>query len=124
MLCFLDVFFVSFHSALIVFNLTGWIWRRTRRFHLALIAITCLSWFGLGLVYGIGYCPSTDWHWQVKEALGETNLPASYVKYYADRVTGLNWNPLLVDTTVAFLGVSALIASMVVNLRDWRGRNR
>jgi hypothetical protein len=27
-----------------------------------------LSWFGLGLFYGIGYCPSTDWHWRIKRA--------------------------------------------------------
>ena len=32
---------------------------------------------GLGAVYGWGYCPCTDWHWDVKRRLGETGLPRS-----------------------------------------------
>lgn len=120
MLALLDVLFVLFHSMLVAFNLTGWIWRRTRRLHLAAISLTVASWFGLGLIYGIGYCPCTDWHWQVKRKLGETGLPASYVKYYLDRVTGMDLDPGMIDVAVAILGLGALLISVVLNIRDWK----
>ncbi|HPF94086.1 MAG TPA: DUF2784 family protein, partial [Tenuifilaceae bacterium] len=61
----LDVFFVAFHTLLIAFNLFGWIWWRTRKANLITLLLTGLSWIGLGLFFGIGYCPLTDWHWQV-----------------------------------------------------------
>ncbi len=114
----LDIGFFLFHSLLVAFNLTGWIWHKTRRLHLVTISFTCLSWIGLGAFYGFGYCPSTDWHWEVKARLGETNLPASYVKYYLDAATGLDWSAGLVDAIVAVLGFGALVVSIVVNVRD------
>lgn len=116
----LDVLFVVFHSSLVIFNLTAWMWGRTRRIHLVVIGLTVLSWFGLGIFYGWGYCPCTDWHWQAKRALGETDLPASYVKYYLDALTGLAWDPAVVDVGVAVLGLSAFGISLYLNVRDWR----
>ena len=120
MLRFLDVFLFLFHTGLVAFNLTGWIWRKTRRLHLVTISLTILSWFGLGLFFGIGYCPCTDWHWQVKRGLGAENLPASYVKYYVDRATGLDLDPGVIDASVAVLGIAALLISVALNYRDWR----
>ena len=120
MYAFLDVFFLVFHTALIGFNLTGWIWKKTRRLHLGVISLTIFSWVGLGFFYGFGYCPCTDWHWQVKHALGETGLPASYVKYYLDALTGLDWEPLVVDGSVAVLGLAAFGVSVWLNVRDRR----
>ncbi len=124
MYAFLDIAFLVFHTALVGFNMTGWIWKKTRRVHLALISLTCLSWFGLGLFYGLGYCPCTDWHWQVKRALGETGLPASYIKYYLDALTGLDWQPALVDASVAVIGLAAWGLSIALNVRDWRRARR
>jgi hypothetical protein len=118
----LDNLFLLFHSALVLFNLTGWIWRRTRRLHLYTIALTILSWVGLGLFYGWGYCPCTDWHWDVKRRLGETALPNSYVKYYLDRLTGIDWQPSTVDLIVVGSGVGALVLSVWLNWRDWKKR--
>ena len=118
----LDYGLAAFHGALVLFNLTGWIWAVTRRVHLIVIGLTFLSWLGLGVIYGWGYCPCTDWHWQVKHALGETDLPYSYVKYYADRLTGLDWDPLIVDAAVLGLGLLALILSLWMNWRDYRRR--
>ncbi len=115
-----DLLFVVFHTALIVFNVFGWAWRRTRRAHLVTISATLLSWFGLGIAYGWGYCPLTDWHWQVKRALGETGLPASWVKYYLDQVTGVAWNAGLVDGLVVGTALAALVLSVVLNMRDRR----
>jgi hypothetical protein len=74
------------------------------------------------VLYGWGYCPCTDWHWQVKQALGETDLPYSYVKYYADRLTGLDWDPLIIDAAVLALGLLALILSLWMNWKDHRNR--
>ena len=115
-----DLLLVVFHTALIVFNVFGWAWRRTRRAHLVTISATLLSWFGLGIAYGWGYCPLTDWHWQVKRALGETGLPASWVKYYLDQLTGVAWNAGLVDGLVIGTALAALVLSVVLNMRDRR----
>jgi hypothetical protein len=120
MLRLADIAFASFHILLTTFNLVGWIWPRTRRLHLVVLSGTLLSWFGLGVAYGWGYCPLTDWHWQVKHALGERGLPASFVKYYADRVTGVSWDPALVDGVVVALAFLALGLSIALNVQAWR----
>ena len=123
MYAFLDYLFVAFHTGLISFNATGWIWRRTRRWHLLCIVATWASWLGLGLVYGLGYCPCTDWHWQVKRALGETELPSSYIKYYFDKLTGQEWNAATVDTGVMLAGLVVLVLSIWLNYRDRAVKN-
>jgi hypothetical protein len=120
----LDYFLVAFHGSLVLFNLTGWIWKRTRRLHLAVISLTFLSWFGLGVFFGWGYCPLTDWHWQVKGKLGETNLPDSYIKYYMDGLMGVDSLPFAVDTATLVLALSALVLSCVLNWRDRHSRRR
>ena len=117
MYTFLDIFFSLFHASLVLFNLTGWAWQRTRRIHLATIGLTILSWFGLGIFYGWGYCPCTDWHWQIKRQLGETGLPKSYIKYYTDKLTGSAWDPVVADATVLILGLSAFALSCWLNTR-------
>ena len=117
---FLDIFFVVFHTSLVAFNLTGWIWKKTRRLHLITIGLTVLSWVGLGLFFGWGYCPSTDWHWDVKRKLGETDLPYSYVTYYLDQVSGMSWDPATVDILVTAVGLTALALSIWLNIRDSR----
>ncbi len=119
-----DALFVVFHTALIAFNMLGWAWRRTRRLHLITISATLLSWFGLGVAYGWGYCPLTDWHWQIKRALGETALPASWIKYYLDRITGIDWSAGVVDALVVCSALGALAASIVLNVRDHRSARR
>ena len=115
----LDYFFVIFHFGLIAFNLTGWIWQKTQKLHLYVISATIFSWVGLGAFYGWGYCPCTDWHWQVKRELGETGLPASYIKYYLDALTGTPWDTFTVDVLTAGLGIAAFLLSIGLNLRDY-----
>ena len=113
MYLFLDVFFFLLHSLLMVFVLTGWAMKRTRKAHLVLLGLTMLSWLGLGPWYGFGYCPFTDWHWQVKRKLGEYELPSSYVKYYLDSSTGLDWDAFLIDVSVAGFGLAALSLNLI-----------
>ncbi len=119
MYAFLDKFFFVFHSALILFNLFGWLWRKTRLANLVVILMTVFSWTVLGIWYGFGYCPSTDWHWQVRMKLGIHDLPSTYTKFLVDSLTGLDVNEKLINIfTVSFL-LLALFASVFTNLRDW-----
>jgi len=122
----LDIFFVIFHSSVILFNLFGWIWRKTRKYNLILLVLTGASWLILGLIVGtLGYCPLTDWHFSVLDKLGKTNLPTSYIKYLADRLTGLDINQSLVDDVTLYSFLAALGLSVFFNLRDFlRRRNR
>ena len=115
MLPFLNVFYFVAHLVLISFILTGWIWKRTQKLHLFVVILTALSWFVLGIWYGWGYCPLTDWHWDVKEKLGERDLPNSFIKYFVDDVTGGNISSSLVDAVTVACLVFAAIASVYVN---------
>jgi hypothetical protein len=117
---FLDYFFLIFHSGITIFNLLGWIWKKTRRANLITLILTGLSWFVLGIFYGIGYCPLTDWHWQVLGKLGKHDLPYSYIKYLIYRLTSLEANPAMVEYVTVIGFFVALIMSVVLNIRDRR----
>jgi hypothetical protein len=113
---FLNIFFLVFHSAFILFVLFGWIWIKARKIHLAAVVLTAVSWFGLGIFYGFGYCFCTDWHWSVLQRMGHADLPRSYIKFLIMTVTGWDLNDALVDaaTVGAFLGVFALAVYLAV----------
>lgn len=115
MLLFPDILLTIAHVVLIGFNLTGWIWPRIRKAHFITLLITAASWFVLGIWYGWGYCPLTDWQWQVKEQLGERNLPNSFVKYYADKITGSDIDPSWVDSVTLGCLIAAVLASVYIN---------
>ncbi len=86
--------------------------------NLVTLFLTFLAWFGLGIFYGIGYCPLTDWHFRVLYNLGETNLPNSYLTYLIRRLTGYLPPEHLVDIfTIAFFFLS-LALSVWLNIRD------
>jgi hypothetical protein len=115
----LDIFFVVFHTGIIIFSLAGWIWKKTRRLNLIVLGIIGSSWLFLGLLVGmLGYCPLTDWHFNILEKLGKTNLPNSYVKYLADRLTGQDFNAHMIDSVTLYSFVAALILSLILNVRD------
>lgn len=115
MLSFLDILLSITHISLTLFNLTGWIWKRTHKAHLVTLGLTLLSWFVFGIWYGWGYCFLTDWQWQVKEKLGETNLPASFIKYFADKISGKNFDPSFVDNVTLGCLLFAIAAAVYVN---------
>lgn len=115
----IDIFFVVFHTSLIIFNLTGWIWKKTRFLNLLILVMTGTSWLALGMIVGIpGYCPLTDWHFGVLHELGEKNLPSSYIKYLSDRITGGDVNSALIDAVTLYGFITALLVSVVLNIRD------
>lgn len=113
----LDIFFIIFHTALILFNLFGWIWKRTRRLNLITLGLTMASWFGLGIWYGWGYCPCTDWHWQVRRRLGDTDLPSSYITFLLEQYTGWAPAPNIVEVGTLIVFLIAVICSIYVNVK-------
>ncbi|MGD8534294.1 MAG: DUF2784 domain-containing protein [Candidatus Aminicenantes bacterium] len=121
---FLNIFFFVFHSSLIIFNLFGWIWKKTRLANLIVILLTVFSWTILGIWYGFGYCPCTDWHWQVREKLGYVDLPSSYTKFLIDSLTGLDVKETLANTLSVTLLALALGASVFTNVRDWKRKRK
>jgi hypothetical protein len=121
----LDIFFVIFHSSLIIFNLFGWIWKKTRIANLITLILTGASWLFLGLIVGtLGYCPFTDWHFDVLYKLGKTDLPNSYVKYLADRLTGMDFDARMVDNVTLYAFLIALVLSLFFNIRDYLGKKK
>lgn len=113
----LNVGFFVFHTLWIAFNVLGWMWRRARPWHLATVSLTALSWFGLGILYGWGYCPCTDWHWQVRARLGHQD-PPSYIQLLVSTLTGIDLNPTLVDGMALGTLTVVAILSVALNLRD------
>lgn len=116
----IDIFFVIFHTALIIFNVFGWIWKDTRITNLITLSLTGGSWFILGFFYGWGYCPLTDWHFSVLEKMGRENLPLSYIEYLTERLTGADFEGDMVNMITLIGFFVALIISGVLNFRDYR----
>ncbi len=120
MLLLLDILLTMLHLLVIGFNLLGWIWPVTRRWHLGSILLTAGSWLLLGIWYGPGYCPLTDWQWEVKTMLGEKDLPASFIKYLADHMSGLDVSASVIDWLTAVL--FTLAAAMAVYMNFFRNK--
>ncbi|MGB4401121.1 MAG: DUF2784 domain-containing protein [Daejeonella sp.] len=120
---FLDFVLTLLHLLIIGFNLFGWIWRSTRKAHFYLVIATIFSWVGLGYWFGFGYCPLTDWQWQIKAKLGERNLPNSLIKYFADKLTGMDISDNLIDTVTAVsFGLVVIVSFTLYVLRYTSGR--
>ncbi len=115
---FLDIFFVTFHSVLISFNMLGWIWIKTRKINLITLLLTGASWFILGIFYGWGYCPLTEWHWRVLHELGEVQLPNSYIQYLVNRLTGINITGHLADLVTVVVYFVSLFISLIFNFKN------
>ncbi|MFZ2340759.1 MAG: DUF2784 domain-containing protein [Bacteroidales bacterium] len=121
----LDIFFVVFHTSLTLFNLSGWIWKKTRLANLITLSLTGGLWLFLGLIVGMpGYCPLTDWHFDILYKLGETDLPISYIKYLIDRLTGLDVNENVVDKATLYCFIAAMAISLFLNFRDFIKKKR
>jgi hypothetical protein len=120
----LDIFFLVFHSSLIVFNLLGWIWKKTRKANLIVLLATACSWLFLGLIVGSpGYCPLTDWHFNVLHKLGIENLPVSYIKYLSDRIFNSNFDSGFIDSVTLWGLILAMGISILLNFLDYRKRS-
>lgn len=115
MLPFLDILLTLVHFVIVGFNLFAWIVPSLRKAHLVGVLITAGSWLILGIWFGWGYCPVTDWQWRIKEQLGETNLPGSFIKYYADKWSGRDFDAGLVNLLTSISFALAAVISVYVN---------
>ena len=115
----LNLGFFVVHTAWIGFTCLGWIWKRTRPWQLAAVGLTAASWFGLGVWYGWGYCPCTDWHWQVRARLGFDD-PPSYIQLLIRQLTGIDLRSGAADAlAVIALALSAWLG-VARSVRDRR----
>lgn len=114
----LNIFFFIFHTVFTLFNVVGWIFRRTRRLHLITILLTAFSWFVVGIWYGWGYCFCTDWHWQVREILGYKDQTRSYIHFLVLKLTGINFNPQLVEKITLLIFLFCCFMSIWLNIAD------
>lgn len=121
---FLNIFFFVFHTCIVLFIGFGWIWKKTRMANLVLIVLTMLSWFFLGIWYGFGYCPCTDWHWKVREEIGLHDTATSYLQFLVQKLTGLEVGRGVVDVFAVFFLTAAFCLSVVLNCRDLRKKKR
>ncbi len=119
----LNIFFFVFHTAFTLFNVVGWIFPRTRRLHLITIALTAFSWFILGIWYGWGYCLCTDWHWNIREDMGFDDQSRSYIHFLIFHLTGINFNPRLVENLTLIIFLLSAVLSIWLNIKD-RKKNK
>jgi len=115
----LDVFFFVFHTLLILFNLVGWFWKKTRKWALATQLLTLAAWTVFTPWKGFGYCPCTDWHWQIRDALGYDDHTGSYIKFLLDSITGIDWNRTLVNRVTIGGLVIAMSGAISLVTRDY-----
>jgi hypothetical protein len=87
MLQLLNIILNITHILLMLFIMTGWIFRRSRMIHLLVVLLTGFSWIVFINSKEMGYCILTDWQWQVLGSLGKTNLPETYVQYLYEQLT-------------------------------------
>lgn len=121
MLQTLNILFFVLHTAVLIFNLTGWIFPRTRALHLFCLAATLFSWFVMGAAKGMGYCFCTDWHFQIRRELGLHDGVHSYLQLVAKVFFGAEMDKLTSDLTAAGGLLFALIATLIVWSRAiWR----
>lgn len=118
----LDAFFLVFHAGFTLFNVVGWVFPRTRKAHRVTIVLTASSWFILGIWYGWGYCICTDWHWQVRRALGEPITSRSYIRFLIAEIIGVYIDPLLVERGTAVVFVILVGITIGLWVREHRRR--
>jgi len=121
---FLNIFFFIFHTGITLFNVFGWIPRTTRKWNLITLLLTALSWFGLGIWYGWGYCVCTHWHWDVREKLGYHDESDSYIHFLVLKLTGFNADPNLVENITLIVFFLALAVSIWLNVRDYKKKRK
>lgn len=122
MLQLLDLSLTLLHLLIIGFNLLGWVWSAARKWHLISIIITACSWLLLGIWFGLGYCPITDWQWDVKSRLGEVNLPDSFIEYLLNNMLKMSVATSLIDALTAVGFALAAALSIYLNLADKKRR--
>ncbi len=124
MLILMDYLFFIAHTLLILFNMVGWAWQRTRLLHLITLGLTMFSWFVLGAFYGWGYCLCTDWHLQIRRELGYSDIESSYIQLLATQVFRVTLSRPASDWIAGTVFVLIVLATTIVWLWPQRPRVR
>lgn len=82
--------------------------------------LTAISWFIMGLRYGVGYCICTDWHWQIRSALGIHDRDNTYIQFLVRMLTGWTPGDGMTRTATGAVFAIAAILTIVLNIRDAR----
>jgi len=114
---FLDILLTLIHVSFIGFCVFGWMFKSTRKANLIFLGATFVSWFLFGIWKGIGYCVITDYHYQIKTFLGETNLPYSYIKYLWDGAFPVSITPQAADILTIVVFFACIVGSIVLNIK-------
>ncbi|HEU4838502.1 MAG TPA: DUF2784 family protein [Micavibrio sp.] len=115
-----DIGLDIFHLVIVLFLTFGWIWATTRPLHRIAVGVTSFLWIVVGAIVGkIGYCPVTDWHWQVKKLRGEDDLPVSYIDYQLQRM-GIHLPTERADQIVMAAFAAIVVITVVLGVRDYR----
>jgi hypothetical protein len=120
----LDFGFFLFHTVLVLFNLLGWAWKRTRRWNLATLLATAASWFIMGIWYEPGYCVCTDLHWRVRAALGYANDSPTYIHLLIRTLTGASMPVREVELITVGGFAFSLGMSLALNFGDFRRQRK
>lgn len=116
----IDYFFFLFHTVLILFNVFGWVIPRWRFANLLTLSLTAFSWFVLGVFHGLGYCPFTDWHWEVRRILGYNDQSNSYIHFLILKILGINLPENLVDMATVIVFFTAFSISIFLAIKKWK----
>ncbi|MGN6533960.1 MAG: DUF2784 family protein [Ginsengibacter sp.] len=116
----LNIFFFVFHTCFTIFNIVGWMFRKTRKWNLLTLLLTAFSWFILGIWYGWGFCLCTQWHWEVREHLGFQDQTPSYIQFLILKLTGIRFPENLVDDATLIVFLFSLTMSISLNIKDLR----
>ncbi len=119
----LNYFFFFFHTLIVLFNIFGWVLKKTRKWNLIFLTITAFSWFVLGIWYGWGYCFCTDWHYQVREHLGYHDQTSSYIHLLLLKATGKDFPLKLVTTITVIIFFFSFGMSIWLNIKDCNRKN-
>jgi hypothetical protein len=103
----LDVLLMVVHLGVIGINVLGWIFPATRWLQRWVLGLTSL-------------CFLTDWHWDVKRALGESPLPPSYIQYILRNRLGFQWPDLWVDAATGAVFVTLVLITGIQVVREHR----
>lgn len=119
----LDFWLNVIHLAIVLFVSLGWAIRPLRKAHLITVLIVWVSWIAIGFYVGNpGYCILTDWHWRVKQAIGESKLPPSYLAYLYTEISGREANSRIISWIAAVILIAATFLSIRLNIRRRTGR--
>lgn len=107
----INAFFFIFHGILIVFNLFGWAIEKLKIWNLLSLSLTGGSWFILGIWKGWGYCPCTEWHFEVRRQLNLEVGTNSYIHFLLMQI-GIQLPKEIID----YITLSAFFISLLISL--------